>query len=97
MFQSINDHYHLHINHYFNFNENQRYELLSSLPPNIKNEMSMIILRKNIHKQNFLRNQLQDYFYIFKFQLRYKGDVLMFVGEIIEEKFLIFKWIYLGH
>ena len=108
---SINDEYHLQpslfksikllIKHDFNLNEHERYELLSSLPPNIKNELSMIMFRTIIHKHKFFENQPQDFILyvlpLLKFQIIYKGDILMSVGEIIEEMYLILKGIISLH
>ena len=97
LFKSIK----LVLKHDYKKNDYERYEFLSSLPPNIKNDLSLVMYKKIIHKHKFFENQSQDFILyvlpLLKFQMIYKGDVLISVGEIIEETYLILKGIISLH
>ena len=97
LFKSIK----LVLKHDYKKNDYERYEFLSSLPPNIKNDLSFVMYKKIIHKHKYFENQSQDFILyvlpLLKFQMIYKGDVLISVGEIIEETYLILKGIISLH
>jgi len=79
----------------YNRNNNDRYELLDSLPTNIKNELTFYMYRVLIKNQKFFKEQSHDFIlYVLPFLKSHKihkNEILFSVGEFVEEAYLVVK------
>ncbi len=79
----------------YNRNNNDRYELLDSLPTNIKNELTFYMYRVLIKNQKFFKDQSHDFIlYVLPFLKSHKihkNEILFSVGEFVEEAYLVVK------
>ena len=76
-------------------NENEKFEFLESLPSNIRNEFIMLMFNSNINQQKFFNNQPNDFLLyvmpLLKFHKVYKREVVISIGEIIDEMYFVIK------
>ena len=76
-------------------NDNDRYEFLASLPSKTIRDLSMVMSQNTIQNHKFFKNQSHDFILyvlpLLKFQIIFKRDVLISVGEIMEEMYLILE------
>ncbi len=103
--QSISDEYNLsqnlhhklkqNVKQEYNKNDNERYEFLEYLPSKIKSELTIIMYQATVAENRFFNNQPDD-FTLYVLQLLkshkvYKGDILISVGDIVEEMYFVLK------
>ena len=72
-----------------------RCEFLSSLPSNIIKDLSMVMYKNTIENHKFFKNQSQDFILyvlpLLKFHMIFRRDILISVGEITQEMYLILQ------
>jgi len=81
--------------HYSDKNEIERYELLESLPNNLRKELIMVIYKKQLKNIKFFKNQTHDFSMfvlpLLKNHIFMKGEQLLNVGDLVTEMYLIEK------
>ena len=74
-------------------NNNDKYELLESLPSNIRNDLTMVMYKSQMKQHKFFKNKCHNFILyvlpLLKNHSVIKGDILISVGEIIEEMYLV--------
>ena len=77
----------------FEKNEIEKFEFLDSLPFNIRNDLTMVMYESTIKNHNFFFNQPNNFILfvlpLLKFHKVGKNDILISVGEIIDEMYFI--------
>jgi hypothetical protein len=81
------------IKHEYKNNEKERYLFLASLPANLRNDLSKMMFESTINQHKFFLNQPHDFSYyvlpLLNIRRINRGDILISVGEIIEEMYLV--------
>ena len=77
----------------FKKNQKEKYIFLESLPSKIRNDLTIVMYQSTIKHHKFLKNKPNDFIYfvlpLLKFQRVLKGDVMISVGEIIDEMYIV--------
>ena len=101
--QDVYDNIKTYLNYEFKKNNNDIYELLDSLPTHTKNELTIYMYRVLIKDLKFFKNQSHEFILfvlpLIKSQKANKGDILLSVGEFLEEMYMVVNGcigIYLG-
>src|SRR4051794_10187030 len=80
---------------------NDRFALIEGLPPNIKNELVLLMQNRLVKDLHFFQDQPRDFILyvlpILKPLTLYKGDVVFSVGEYLEEIFLVLEGVLSLH
>jgi hypothetical protein len=81
--------------HYSDKNEIEKYELLESLPNNLRKDLIMVIYRKQLKYIKFFKNQTHDFSMfvlpLLKSHKFLKGEQVLNVGDLVTEMYVVEK------